>query len=57
VRFGHLTPRHSFATSTLLGGATMTLLYEPDGSAKTTVRVIGARHVEPRSVRIKKASG
>jgi hypothetical protein len=40
-----------------LGGATMTLLYEPDGSAKTTVRVIGARHVEPRSVRIKKASG
>ena len=35
----------------------MTLLYEPDGSGQTTVRVIGARHVEPRSVRIKKAEG
>lgn len=39
-----------------LGGATITLLYyEPDGSERTTIRVIGARHVEPRSVRIKAA--
>jgi hypothetical protein len=37
-----------------LGGATMTLLYEPDGSSKTTVRVIEARHIEPMSVPIKK---
>ncbi|GIU95789.1 MAG: hypothetical protein KatS3mg012_2246 [Gaiellaceae bacterium] len=36
-----------------LGGATITLLYEPDSSGRTTVRVIGARHVEPRSVQIK----
>lgn len=38
-----------------LGGATITLLYEPDGSRRTTVRVIGARHVEPRTVDIKKS--
>jgi hypothetical protein len=31
----------------------MTLLYEPDGSGRTAVRVIGARHVEARSVPIK----
>jgi hypothetical protein len=31
-----------------LGGATITLLYEPDGSKQTTVRVIGAKHVEGR---------
>ena len=35
-----------------LDGATITLLYEPDGSKQTTVRVIGARHVEPRTVPI-----
>jgi hypothetical protein len=38
-----------------LGGATMTLLYEPDGSGRTTVRVIGALHVEPRTVDIKES--
>jgi hypothetical protein len=31
-----------------LGGASITLLYEPDGSKRTTVRVIGAKHVEGR---------
>jgi hypothetical protein len=36
-----------------LSGATITLLYEPDYSKQTTVRVIGARHVEPRSVPIR----
>lgn len=36
-----------------LAGAMITLLYEPDQSKQTTVRVIGARHVEPRSVPIK----
>lgn len=36
-----------------LGGATITLLYEPDGSGETSIRVIGARHVEPRSIAIK----
>jgi hypothetical protein len=36
-----------------LGGATITLLYEPDGSHRTTIRVIGALHVEPRAVDIR----
>lgn len=36
------------------GGATMTLLHEPDSSGRSTVRVVGARHMEPRSVRIMK---
>jgi hypothetical protein len=36
-----------------LGGATITILYEPDGSRETSVRVIGARHVEPRTVAIR----
>jgi hypothetical protein len=36
-----------------LGGATITLLYEPDGSGETSIRVIGARHIEPRSIAIK----
>ena len=39
-----------------LGGATMTLLYEPDGSGQTTVRVIGAIHVEGRRKPIKRTS-
>ena len=37
-----------------LGGATITLLYEPDGSKQTTGRVIGAKHVEGRRRPIKK---
>ena len=36
-----------------LGGATITLLYEPDGSRRTTVRVIGARHADERVVDIR----
>lgn len=40
-----------------LEGATITLLYEPDGSRRTTVRVIGALHVEPRTVDIKESEG
>jgi hypothetical protein len=36
-----------------LGGATMTLLYEPDESRETTIRVVGARHVEGRKRPIK----
>jgi hypothetical protein len=36
-----------------LGGAAITLLFEPDGTRQTTIRVIGARHGVPRSVRIK----
>ena len=36
-----------------LGGATITLLYEPDGSKETTVRVIGAKHVEGRVLPIR----
>jgi hypothetical protein len=38
-----------------LGGATITLFYEPDDSHQMTVRVIGALHVEPRTVDIKKS--
>lgn len=37
-----------------LGGATMTLLYEPDASGQTTIRVIGAAHAEGRRTPIKK---
>jgi hypothetical protein len=36
-----------------LGGAMITLLYEPDGSQQTMVRVIGAQHVDPRTVPIR----
>jgi hypothetical protein len=36
-----------------LGGATMTLLYEHDGSKQRTVRVIGAAHMESRRIPIK----
>jgi hypothetical protein len=35
-----------------LGGATITILYEPDASKQTTIRVIGARHIETRTVPI-----
>jgi hypothetical protein len=50
---GCRTPMRSFATEHALSGATITMLYEPDGSKETTIRVIGAKHVEPRSVPIK----
>lgn len=36
-----------------LGGATITLLYEPDMSGTTHVRVIGAKHLAPRTVKIR----
>jgi hypothetical protein len=36
-----------------LGGATITVLYEADGSKQTSIRVIGARHAQRRSVPIK----
>jgi hypothetical protein len=36
-----------------LGGATITMLYEAEASGATTVTVVGARHVPPRSVPIK----
>ena len=36
-----------------LAGATMTLLYEPDGSGTTTIRVVGARHGDERTRPIK----
>ena len=36
-----------------LGGAHITLLFEPDGSRKTTIRVIAAKTVEERTTAIK----
>ncbi len=36
-----------------LGGAQMTLLFEPNNSGETTIRVIAATTVEERAVRIR----
>ncbi len=47
---GNMTDEHA------LEGATMTLLDEPDGFKRTTIRVVGARHVEGRSRPIKGAT-
>lgn len=38
-------------------GASMTLLYEPDASGQTTVRVIGASHTSGRRTAIKDPRG
>ena len=36
-----------------LGGAHITLLFEPDGSKQTTIKVIAAKTMEERTTRIK----
>jgi hypothetical protein len=36
-----------------LGGAHITLLFEPDGSKETTIKVIAAKTVEERTTEIK----
>ena len=38
-----------------LGGATITMLLEPDGSKQTTIRVIAATTVEERTTPIKQS--
>jgi hypothetical protein len=39
-----------------LGGAHITLLFEPDGSKRTTIKVIAAQTIEERTTEIKQPS-